>query len=128
MGRSLPPLPINCRTEHYGHHNQPQSRGRALITRRACMNRASDRRRGLPVFMPIRYADDFVILVASYDNDPEKSRLLAEQEKSALAEMLKAHMGLTLSPEKTLVTPVTSTIRFLGHHLRVRRQPRLGGP
>jgi hypothetical protein len=26
------------------------------------MNRASDKRRGLPVFMPIRYADDFVIL------------------------------------------------------------------
>ena len=28
-----------------------------------------------------------------------------------------------LSPEKTLVTPVTSTLRFLGHHLRVRRHP-----
>jgi hypothetical protein len=94
-----------------------------LITRRAFMNRASDRRRGLPVFMPIRYADDFVILVASPDNDPEKSRLMAEREKSALAAMLSAQMGLTLSPEKTLVTPVTSTLRFLGHHLRVRRHP-----
>lgn len=94
-----------------------------LITRRAFMNRASDRRRGLPVFMPIRYADDFVILVASPDNDPEKSRLMAEQEKSALAEMLSSQMGLSLSPEKTLVTPVTSTLRFLGHHLRVRRHP-----
>jgi group II intron reverse transcriptase/maturase len=94
-----------------------------LIARRASTNRASDKRRGLPVFMPIRYADDFVILVASSDNDPERSRLLAEQEKFALAEMLKAHMGLTLSPEKTLVTPVTSTLRFLGHHLRVRRHP-----
>jgi hypothetical protein len=68
------------------------------------MNRANDRRRGLPVFMPIRYADDFVILVASPDNDPEKSRLMAEQEKSALASMLSTTMGLTLSPEKTLVT------------------------
>lgn len=94
-----------------------------LITRRAFMNRASDRRRGLPVFMPIRYADDFVILVASPDNDPEESRLMAEQEKSALAEMLSSQMGLSLSPEKTLVTPVTSTLRFLGHHLRVRRHP-----
>jgi RNA-directed DNA polymerase len=36
-------------------------------------------------------------------------------------------MGLTLSPEKTLVTPVTSTMRFLGHHLRVRRHPRHRG-
>jgi hypothetical protein len=87
------------------------------------MNRNSDKRRGLPVFMPIRYADDFVILVASPDNDPEGSRLLAEQEKSALAEMLSTQMGLTLSPEKTLVTPVTSTLRFLGHHLRVRQHP-----
>jgi len=94
-----------------------------LIARRAYMNRASDKRRGLAVFMPIRYADDFVILVASPDNDPERSRLLAEQEKSELAEMLQAQMGLTLSPEKTLVTPVTSTLRFLGHHLRVRRHP-----
>jgi len=95
----------------------------ALITRRASMNRASDKRRGLPVFMPIRYADDFVILVSSPDRDPEQARLLAEQEKSSLAEMLKSQMGLTLSPEKTLVTPVTSTLRFLGHHLRVRRHP-----
>ncbi len=94
-----------------------------LIARRACMNRNSDKRRGLPVFMPIRYADDFVILVASPDNDPEGSRLLAEQEKSALAHMLSTQMGLTLSPAKTLVTPVTSTLRFLGHHLRVRQHP-----
>ena len=32
-------------------------------------------------------------------------------------------MGLTLSPEKTLVTPGTDTMRFLGHHLRVRQDP-----
>jgi len=87
------------------------------------MNRGSDKRRGLPVFVPIRYADDFVILVGSSDNDPDRCRFLAEQEKSALAEMLQSQMGLTLSPEKTLVTPVTSTLRFLGHHLRVRRHP-----
>ena len=95
----------------------------ALITRRALMNRARDKRRGLPVFMPMRYADDFVILVSSPDSDPERGRLIAEQEKSALAQMLETQMGLTLSPEKTLVTPVTSTLRFLGHHLRVRRHP-----
>ena len=93
------------------------------IARRAYMNRAGDKRRGLPVFMPVRYADDFIILVASPDNDAEKSRALAEQEKAALGEWLTTHLGLTLSPEKTLVTPVTSTLRFLGHHLRVRRHP-----
>ena len=99
----------------------------ALIAQRAKWNRASDKRRGLPVFMPMRYADDFVILVSSPDSDPERCRLLAEQEKSALAEMLETEMGLTLSPEKTLVTPVTSTLRFLGHHLRVRQHPRHRG-
>ncbi len=95
-----------------------------LIARRATFNRASDKRRGLPVFMPMRYADDFVILVSSPDRDPDQCRMLAEQEKSDLAAMLETQMGLTLSPEKTLVTPVTSTMRFLGHHLRVRRHPR----
>jgi RNA-directed DNA polymerase len=95
-----------------------------LIARRATFNRASDKRRGLPVFMPMRYADDFVILVSSPDRDPDQCRMLAEQEKSDLAAMLETQMGLTLSPEKTLVTPVTSTMRFLGHHLSVRRHPR----
>jgi len=95
-----------------------------LISRRAVFNRASDKRRGLPVFMPMRYADDFVILVSSPDRDPDQCRVLAEQEKTDLAAMLEANMGLTLSPEKTLVTPVTSTMRFLGHHLSVRRHPR----
>jgi hypothetical protein len=37
--------------------------------------------------------------------------------------MLRDRLGLTLSPEKTLVTQVTNTMRFLGHHLRVRRRP-----
>jgi group II intron reverse transcriptase/maturase len=96
------------------------------IARRACRHRAKDRADGLPVFMPIRYADDFVILVASSSEDPEQGRLCAEREKAALGAMLQAQMGLTLSPEKTLVTPVTSTMRFLGHHLRVRPQPSTG--
>ena len=39
----------------------------------------SDRRRGVPVFFPIRYADDFVILVSG-------TREQAEHEKVELAE------------------------------------------
>ena len=89
------------------------------IARRAYQNRANDKRRGLPVFMPIRYADDFIILVAS----PDGSRAVADQEKAALARELEQTLGLTLSEEKTLVTPVTSTMRFLGHNLRVRALP-----
>jgi RNA-directed DNA polymerase len=46
----------------------------AAIARRACRHRAADRSRGRTVFMPIRYADDFVILVASSETDPDRSR------------------------------------------------------
>ncbi len=95
----------------------------SAIARRAMMNRSNDQRTGGCIFVPVRYADDFIILMNSPIEESEQARALAEQEKSALAEMLAAHMGLTLSPEKTLVTPVTTTMRFLGHHLRVRPHP-----
>lgn len=74
----------------------------AAIARRAARNRASDRARTVPVFMPIRYADDFIILVASPHDDPEKSQALAQQEKSTLGKVLEETLDLTLSPEKTL--------------------------
>lgn len=93
------------------------------IRRRADRNRFNDRRHGLPVFMPIRYADDFIILVNAPSDSPQEGREVAEQEKAALATALQAELGLTLSEEKTLVTPVTSVMRFLGHHLRVRKHP-----
>lgn len=96
----------------------------AAIARRANKNRANDKRRGRCVFVPVRYADDFIILVSSADGDAEEAGKIAEQEKSELAEWLSTRMGLTLSPEKTLVTSVTRTMRFLGHHLRVRLHPR----
>jgi RNA-directed DNA polymerase len=92
------------------------------IARRAYENRGNDKRRGRTVFMPIRYADDFIILVASSD----ESRTAADQERTALAKVLESDLELTLSEEKTLVTPVTSTMRFLGHNLRVRKHPMSG--
>lgn len=95
------------------------------IARRAYENRANDKRRGRAVFMPIRYADDFLVLVAHADPAGDL-RAIAEQEKAALASELEHTLGLTLSEEKTLVTPVTSTMRFLGHHLRVRPHPTSG--
>lgn len=93
------------------------------IVKRAHENRARDKLDGLPVFMPIRYADDFIILVATREGDTDQGREIAEQEKAALAAMLSATLGLSLSEQKTLITPVTSTMHFLGHHLRVRRHP-----
>jgi RNA-directed DNA polymerase len=98
------------------------------IGRRAGQNRFNDRKRGLPVFMPIRYADDFIILVNAPNGASQEGREVAEQEKAALAAALQAELGLTLSEEKTLVTPVTSVMRFLGHHLRVRPHPTRGTP
>jgi group II intron reverse transcriptase/maturase len=96
------------------------------IERRALRNRNNDRHRGRAVFMPIRYADDFIILVSIPGGLPQEGREVAEQEKAALATALQTDLGLTLSEEKTLVTSVTSVMRFLGHHIRVRRHPSHG--
>jgi hypothetical protein len=49
------------------------------------------------VFFPIRYAEDFVILVAGSEAD-------ATQERAALADYLQETMGLELSLTKTHTT------------------------
>jgi group II intron reverse transcriptase/maturase len=84
--------------------------------------RASDRRRGRCVFYPVRYADDFLVLVSGTQED-------AQAEKSALAEHLRLSTGLELSPEKTRVTAVTDGCEFLGFHVTMRWDERYGyGP
>jgi group II intron reverse transcriptase/maturase len=97
----------------------------ARITQRASGMRTTDRRRGLPILVPIRYADDFILLVAAplgpqQGADAER---IANEEKAALASFLKAELGLDLAEAKTLVTPVTKPMSFLGHHVLVRRHP-----
>ncbi len=98
----------------------------AVIQERAQASRNYDRRCGRPVLYPIRYADDFVILVGAPPGPQqhERAREIAEREKQALAEMLKERLRLELSERKTLVTPVTSSLRFLGHHVRIRHDRR----
>jgi RNA-directed DNA polymerase len=96
--------------------------------KRAESARNYDRRNGRMVLFPIRYADDFIILVgaplgAREAERAEAARQRAEQEKVELAAFLKEALGLELSEAKTLVTPVTKPMRFLGHQLRVRRHP-----
>jgi group II intron reverse transcriptase/maturase len=95
------------------------------ITRRANEMRATDRRRGLPILVPIRYADDFIILVAAPPGPQQHAdaERAAKEEKAALATLLKAELGLELAEAKTLVTPVTKPMSFLGHHVVVRRHP-----
>jgi RNA-directed DNA polymerase len=99
-----------------------------VIHKRAIRNRSYDKQRSRVVFMPIRYADDFIILVSMppSPNGDDRGREVAEKEKAALAMHLQETLGLQLSEEKTLVTPVTSSIRFLGHHIKVRPHPSHG--
>jgi RNA-directed DNA polymerase len=82
-------------------------------------NRQLDRQKGRPVFYPIRYADDFIVLVSGAEED-------ALQEKENLAVFLRESLKLSLSEEKTLVTPVTKGFLFLGHWIRLRWDDRYG--
>ena len=85
----------------------------------AMLARMHDRRAGKPVFFPIRYADDFVILVSGTHDD-------AVKEKEALAAYLQNTAKLTLSKEKTHVTPTTRGFEFLGHRVRMKWEHHYG--
>ena len=73
-------------------------------------------------------ATRLVILVGVPDgaDQLERAEQAAEQEKRAVAELLRTELKLELSEAKTLVTPVTGTLKFLGHHVRVRPVPGYG--
>ena len=71
------------------------------------------------MFLPIRYADDFVVLVTGTEEQ-------ARNEKEELATFLADELKLTLSPEKTHVTPLTEGFIFLGHRVRLRWDDRWG--
>jgi len=92
------------------------------INMRTTNNRGSDWRRGRPVYVTVRYADDFVILVSAPKGPDRWTRALelAHKEKAELARLLKESLNLELSATKTLVTRVTSPIQFLGHCVRVQ--------
>lgn len=81
--------------------------------------RSTDRGAGRPVFFPVRYADDFVVLVSG-------SREQAEAERQSLAAYLQETTGLELSTEKTRVTAATEGFEFLGHRLRLVWDQRYG--
>jgi RNA-directed DNA polymerase len=108
-------------------HSPPLSTAER-IEAKAASNRAYDRSRKRPVLFPIRYADDFIILVGAPPGPLqfERARTLAHDEKAAIAVHLKERLGLELSETKTLVTPVTERMSFLGHHVLVRPHPRDG--
>jgi RNA-directed DNA polymerase len=77
--------------------------------------RAVRRRRGLPNFRLVRYADDWCLMVRG-------TRADAEALKEEIAGVL-AGMGLRLSPEKTLITHIDEGLDFLGWRIQRHRQP-----
>jgi hypothetical protein len=79
----------------------------------------TDRKAGRAVFFPIRYADDFVVLVSG-------TREQAEQEKAELARYLQETMKLELSIEKTRVSDLTEGFQFLSQRVRYKWHPRFG--
>jgi len=81
--------------------------------------RAYDRKVGKPVFFPIRYADDFVVLVSGTYDD-------ALREKEVLARYLKDTAKLDLSGDKTRITALEKGFEFLGHRVRIRWDNRFG--
>jgi RNA-directed DNA polymerase len=78
--------------------------------------RRKRQRQGLPTYRLVRYADDFVVMVAGTRTD-------AEDLRAGLVAMLRP-MGLRLSEEKTLITHIEEGFDFLGW--RIQRQQKRG--
>ena len=81
-------------------------------------DRERRRRHGLANYRLVRYADDFVVLVAGDRADAEGLR----EETAAVL----LPMGLRLSPEKTTVCHVDEGFVFLG--FRIQRRTKRGSP
>jgi len=79
-------------------------------------DRQHHRRKGLPTYRLIRYADDFVVLVAG-------TRQHAEKLRDEVAAVLSP-MGLRLSEEKTGICHIDEGFAFLGW--RIQRQVKRG--
>jgi RNA-directed DNA polymerase len=101
------------------HRTKIQSRRTCSGMAAALQARNRDRKAGRIVFFPVRYADDFVILVSGTKDD-------AIAEKDALANHLRATTGLELSPEKTKITAMTEGFEFLGFYVKMQWDSRFG--
>lgn len=89
----------------------------AEIWQTACATshaRQRRRERGLANYRLVRYADDFVVLVAG-------TRTQAETLRDEVAELL-ARMGLRLSEEKTKIAHIDEGFDFLGFRIQRHRK------
>jgi RNA-directed DNA polymerase len=80
--------------------------------------RQQRRRKGLPNYRLLRYADDFIVLVHGERSD-------AEALRAELGTLLADKLKMTLSADKTLVTHIDDGFDFLGFH--IQRKPRGDG-
>src|SRR5258707_6685712 len=76
--------------------------------------RAARRRKGLPTWRIVRYADDFAVLVNGSEHD-------AEALREDIAGVL-ATMGLRFSEAKTRVVHMSEGFSFLGFRIQWRRK------
>ncbi|MCG8461036.1 MAG: group II intron reverse transcriptase/maturase [Holophagales bacterium] len=77
--------------------------------------RQARRRKGLATYRLVRYADDFVVLVAGRKEDA-----IALRKKTTT---ILAPMGLLLSKEKTQITHIDDGFDFLGFRIRRSKKP-----
>jgi hypothetical protein len=126
QGGILSPLLANVALSVLDERYQPYLRPKGNETPQ--MARFRMKRSGQVVKVPIRYADDFLILIGVSKGPDQMERALkaAMEEKADVAKLLQESMGLSLSETKTLITPVTNAIHFLGHSARVRYVKELG--
>lgn len=111
---------IEERYERWVNHQRKTRRYRKCDGIKAAMDaRSTDRKAGRPVYFPLRYADDFIILVSG-------SRKDAQREKEALEMYLMQTTRLILSPKKTKITSLKVGFNFLGHHARMKWDDRFG--
>jgi RNA-directed DNA polymerase len=73
------------------------------------------RRKGLPNYRLVRYADDFVVLVHG-------TRFDADALRAEIGELLADKLKMTLSEDKTLVTHIDDGFAFLGFHIQRKQR------
>jgi RNA-directed DNA polymerase len=73
------------------------------------------RRKGLPNYRMVRFADDFVVLVHGTKSD-------ATALRAQIGELLDQRLNMTLSAEKTHITHLDDGFVFLGFRIQRRRR------
>ncbi|MEV0382816.1 group II intron reverse transcriptase/maturase [Nonomuraea sp. NPDC050643] len=112
QGGILSPLLFNIAMHALDEHlHRPWQQDGTMSTPARRVHR---RRKGLPNWRLVRYADDFVILVHGTGDDVHALR-------EEVAEVL-ARLGLRLSPSKTQVRHLSEAIDFLGFRLQWSRK------